>query len=122
MFETLRTIKAEHPFLKIVIGMDANHFIEGANLMDADGATQLFSIFPATEERPTTVKERTFLQAQFKKAGVRVSEVKDEIVTTNQILESHIEKANGEESLGESLPSDTHPYDHYIVRAVIKFL
>ena len=64
----------------------------------------------------------SFMQAQLKKAGVAVAEVKDCIATTNQIVDARIEKINGEESTDELLPNDTHPYDHYIVRSVIKFL
>lgn len=77
---------------------------------------------PDVPEKPTTVKKRSFMQAQYKKAGVAVSEVKDHIVTTHTILESSIEKINGEESTDELLPNDTHPYDHYVVKAIIKFL
>jgi len=121
LFSTLRSIKATHPLLKIVLGMDANHFLETANLFNDDGQ-QMFFIKPDVRDKPTTIKKRTFMQAQYKKAGVAVSEVKDHIATTNQIVDSRIEKVNGEESTDELLPNDTHPYDHYIVRSVIKFI
>ena len=62
------------------------------------------------------------MQAQLKKAGVQVSEVKDEIITTHKILEYRVENINGEESTDELLPNDVHPYDHYVVRSVIRFL
>ena len=101
--------------------MDANHFVETANLMNDEGQ-QIFFVKPDVPDKPTTIKKRTFMQAQFKKAGVAVAEVKDCIATTNQIVDARIEKINGEESTDELLPNDTHPYDHYIVRSVIKFL
>lgn len=50
---------------------------------------------PEHSDKPTSVKKRSFLQAQYKKAGVNVSEVKDEIVTTHKIVEYGIEKING---------------------------
>jgi hypothetical protein len=101
--------------------MDANHFVETANLMNDEGQ-QIFFVKPDIQDKPTTIKKRTFMQAQLKKAGVAVAEVKDCIATTNQIVDARIEKINGEESTDELLPNDTHPYDHYIVRSVIKFL
>jgi phosphatidylserine decarboxylase len=61
------------------------------------------------------------MQAQFKKSGIAVSEVKDHIVASRQIEESTIEKIDGEESTNELLPNDIHPYDHYLVRAIVKF-
>ena len=37
MFETLRKIKEEHPLLKIIIGMDANHLVNHENLLNDKG-------------------------------------------------------------------------------------
>lgn len=61
------------------------------------------------------------MQAQFKKAGLAVSEVKDHIVASQDIDEAIIERIDGEESQNELLPNDIHPYDHYLIRAIIKF-
>lgn len=121
MFATLHKIKAEHPLLRIVLGMDSNHFIDQTLLSDGEGQQQFF-ITPVTEEQPTTIKKRTFLQAQYKKAGKEVSEVKDHVVGSREIVEGSIEDITGSESSNRLLPNDTHPYDHYIVRATIKFL
>lgn len=121
MFKTLRSIKEEHPLLRIVIGMDANHFLVTDNFLNTDGRP-VFNMVPDSPERPTTVKKRSFMQAQYKKGGVEVSEVKDEIVTTHKIVEWGIERIDGKESTGELLPNDEHPYDHYVIRAVIRFL
>ena len=72
MFAVLRTIKQEHPLLKIIIGMDANHFLAPDNLLDGSGR-QLFSRSPDVPDKPTTIKKRTLAQSQFKKAGMGVS-------------------------------------------------
>ena len=45
---------------------------------------------PDTPDKPTTIKKRSFMQAQHKKAGMAVSEVKDHIATTNKIVEAKI--------------------------------
>ena len=45
MFATLRQIREEHPLFKILIGMDANHFLLYENLLDANGK-QIFFIAP----------------------------------------------------------------------------
>lgn len=82
MFTTLRAIKATHPLLKIVLGMDSNHFLETQNLFNEEGQ-QIFFIKPDVNDKPTTIKKRTFMQAQLKKAGLAVKEVKDHIATTN---------------------------------------
>ena len=62
------------------------------------------------------------MQAQFKKAGLAVSEVKDHIVSSKDILEYKIEGINGIQSTERLLPNDDHPYDHYVVKARIKIL
>lgn len=60
------------------------------------------------------------MQAQLKKAGVKVSEVKDHVASTLPIKSYKIEKIDGKESQNELLPNEAHPYDHYIVKAVLK--
>ena len=47
----------------------------------------MFFLVPSTQEKPTTIKKRSFVQAQFKKSGVAVSEVKDHIVATRDMDE-----------------------------------
>lgn len=85
MFETLKKIKEEHPLLKIIIGMDSNHYlVHHENLLN-DKGEQMFFLTPSTQDKPTTVKKRSFMQAQFKKAGLAVSEVKDHIVASRTI-------------------------------------
>ena len=69
--------------------MDANHFIEFSNLENEEGK-QIFFLSPDVPDKPTTVKMRSFLQAQYKKAGMAVAEVKDHVVTTHKICEAKI--------------------------------
>jgi len=45
MFATLRKIREEHPLFRILVGMDANHFLLNENLLDPDG-NQIFFIAP----------------------------------------------------------------------------
>jgi len=47
-------------------------------------------IYPFSNENPTSVKRRTYLQAQYNKANVSVSEVKDHIITNLKITKSRI--------------------------------
>lgn len=123
MFKALREVRAQHPFIKIIIGMDANHLIHHENLLNEEGK-QIFFLTPSVPERVTTIKKRSHMQAQFKKAGLEVSEVKDHIVSSNPINEEEvwIETIDGSESRGELLPNDRHPYDHYIVHAKLRCL
>ena len=81
MFSVLKDIKQEHPLLRIVAGMDANHFLDQNNLKSE--GRDIFYMTPSKDDKPTTIKKRSFLQAQYKKAGKAVSEVKDHIVTSH---------------------------------------
>ena len=94
MFAVLRQIKEDHPLLKILIGIDANHFLVHENLLDSEG-NQIFFIAPNVPEKPTTIKKRSFMQAQYKKSGLAVSEVKDHIVSSKNIVEYSIEGIDG---------------------------
>lgn len=61
---------------------------------------------------------RTHLQVQFKKAREQSKSGKDYILTNLEIKDYRIEKINGEiAGEGDLLPSDEHPYDHFIVNA-----
>ena len=82
MFAVFKEIKNDHPFLKIVAGMDSNHFLVHDNLLDGEGKP-VFFMTPEIPDKPTTIKKRSFMQAQYVKAGVAVAEVKDHIVTTH---------------------------------------
>ena len=72
MFEKLKEIKQEHPLMRIIVGTDANHLLDKNNFLDSEG-NPIFFMTPETPDKPTTIKKRSFLQAQFKKAGDAVS-------------------------------------------------
>jgi hypothetical protein len=65
----------QYPNLKIVMGIDANHFLESKNL----------NIYPLTNNQITTRKRRTDMQLQFEKSGIIVQDVKDHILTNLRI-------------------------------------
>ena len=52
--------------------MDANNFLAEENLLNEKGE-KMFSMAPDRKNKPTTVKKRSYMQAQFKKAGEAVS-------------------------------------------------
>ena len=74
-------------------------------------------IVPKDKLTPTSIKKRTYIQAQIKKAGLKAEEVKDHIVSTLPINQHWIELVNGNDSQRELLPNNVHPYDHFIVKA-----
>ena len=120
MFEVLKHINSGKPELdnlKVIVGMDANNFLNKDILFK--GESKVFHMAPDHKDTPTTIKKRSFMQAQLKKAGDAVSEVKDHICSTLPIVASRIERIDGEESKNELLPNDVHPYDHYIVNATL---
>ena len=78
MFEVINEIMNEHPLLKIIIGIDANHFMKNHD-------TRGLEVIPATETEHTSTKKRTFVQAQFSKADIMTSAVKDHIITNLNI-------------------------------------
>lgn len=59
------------PSLKIVVGIDANQFLQMAHL----------NAYPLTDHNITTRKRRTDMQLQFEKSGIIVQDVKDHILT-----------------------------------------
>lgn len=83
MFETLEKILHDHPMLKLIIGIDANHFIKSEDIPEVLNLKRV----PETEDIPTTFKKRTYLQPQLSKADVEISEVKD-LVMTNRTIKS----------------------------------
>lgn len=85
--------------MKIIVGIDSNHFL-------ADTQNSHLEHAPFLEGKSTTVKKRSFLQAQFKKAEIAVSEVKDHIISSQEIYKHYIEKVNGKAADNHSLPTD----------------
>jgi hypothetical protein len=107
----LLLLKKHLPKYRIVLGGDLNSYLTP----DETFAGQ-FHLFPQHEEFFTTLKKRTFTQAQFHKAEVEVKESKDRIITTEPIEYGEIAYMGGEGKVDAHafLPSNAHPYDHLL--------
>ena len=69
----------------------------------------------------TTVKKRTVTQGQFNKADKIVRESKDKIISTMKITGGKISYITGAEPSTQNLvPTDEHPFDHFVVMATIE--
>jgi hypothetical protein len=75
------------------MGIDANHFLNCFKI-------PYVQITPHVNTKPTTTKKRTFIQAQYKKAGLPVDEVKDHIITNLPLSVASIELADSEPAKG----------------------
>jgi hypothetical protein len=111
MFQVLGELCDAHPMIKIIIGIDANHFIGSCR-------TIFMNYAPKNKDEATTLKQRTYLQTQVGKAGEMVRECKDFILTNMEFKGYVICNINRiEANDSDLLPSDKHPYDHFIVSA-----
>lgn len=97
--------------MKIILGMDANHFIKQHGN---------FSRFPISEKDVTTRKKRTFIQMQYNKSNKLVEEVKDLLVSNLEITKGRIETIEQSVISSQLTPNDSHPFDHFIVKATVK--
>ena len=78
-------------------------------------------MFPDTAKIYTTVKKRTSMQVQTSKAEKLVEENKDAIMTTLPFELKHVMKIDGEKPKENTfLPLDEHPFDHFLIFAVVK--
>lgn len=98
----------------LVAGMDSNHFLRNFKL------NRHIHKVPNTIHQSTSIKKRSFIQAQLHKADLLVNEVKDHIITTLPIESSWLEVIDGNDSKQELLPCEKHPYDHFVVKAKLK--
>jgi hypothetical protein len=74
-------VLSDHPMLKMIVGIDANHFIKSEDIPESLKLKRV----PENEDIPTTQKKRTYLQAQFGKSEKEVTEVKDLVLTNRRI-------------------------------------
>ena len=58
---------------------------------------------------------------QFQKAEQEVCESKDKLITTGTIREERVMAISGEGKNEMHLPSEQHPFDHYVCLAVIEW-
>ena len=63
----------------VIVGVDANHFIKDPKINES------IEIIPTDPSEATTIKKRSYIQAQYHKADQQVNEVKDHIITTMKI-------------------------------------
>jgi hypothetical protein len=69
----------------------------------------------------TTVKKRTCTQGQFNKADKIVKESKDKIISTMKILDGKISYITGKEPNNQNfVPTDEHPFDHFVLVAYLE--
>lgn len=66
----------------------------------------------------TTNKERTWMQPQVRKANVVARHCKDHIISDLTLSKCDITLINGSNLL-MLIPTETHPYDHYLVCAQV---
>ena len=74
--------------LTIIVGIDANHHIRDFDL------SFKVNIAPLNPEESTSIKKRSYIQAQLHKADLLVDELKDHIITSLVIETYNIELIN----------------------------
>jgi hypothetical protein len=106
-------IMEKYKDFEIICGMDANSFIPPFD--------KRLNMYPDKPEVYTCVKKRTSMQVQTSKAEKLVQENKDAIMTTLPFQLRHVLKIDGNEpSKNAYLPLDEHPFDHFLIFAVVK--
>ena len=86
-------IRETYPDYEIVVAGDINSYL------DIDGPlAQRYNSYPASKEEFTTLKKRTYTQAQFHKANTVVMESKDKVVTTLPKGECEVTTISGEKA------------------------
>jgi hypothetical protein len=112
----LLRLKEYLPKYEIVVGGDLNSF-----LATDERFGKVFHLYPRYEWEFTTLKKRTYSQAQFHKAELEVKESKDRIISTNNIQFGEVTYFTGEKADDKTyLPSHDHPYDHLLCYAEIQ--
>lgn len=102
--------------LEIIVGLDANSYIP-----DVNKQIPQLNAFPDNSDIFTTVKKRTSMQVQTSKAEKMVQENKDLILTTLPFKLKDVFTIAGQPiSKDLFLPLDEHPFDHYLVFAVVE--
>jgi hypothetical protein len=109
--EDLLKLRNALPRHELVLGGDINSF------MESDAAFgKNFHLYPRYEWEFTTLKKRTYAQAQFHKAEQEVKESKDRIISTLNISAGEVRFLNGNKAdVSSYLPTHEHPHDHFLV-------
>lgn len=130
MARLLVQLRKENPDKTIIVGGDVNSFVspydqKGQEIAELREFFQQFSYYPASKGISTTCKKRTWLQPQSHKANQGVYECKDQIFCNRPIRNSRImtidglqvdtNVVKGQQHKIKLLPTDMHPFDHYLV-------
>nr|BAJ97870.1 predicted protein [Hordeum vulgare subsp. vulgare] len=111
---TLKVLKQTQPNLHIILGGDLNAYLISNPEFD-----KMFHMFPVSKDDITTIKMRTKAQGQYEKGNVPNIESKDKIIT-----DLNIKKDSGlitfidgktKPDLKSYIPTDGHPFDHFLV-------
>lgn len=103
------------PSYELIIGVDKFTFMVNDSIFASK-----FDLYPRYEFEFTTIKKRTFSQAQFRKANQEVRQSKDRIISTLRIIDGEISYLNGDKADGRSyIPTHEHPHDHFLVNTKI---
>ena len=112
LVKIMPVVLEKYPEFEVICGMDANSFIKPFD--------ERLHLFPDSEEQFTSIKKRTAMQVQSSKAEKLVKELKDAIMTTLPIQTKHVFTISGKEpGEKEFLPLDDHPFDHFLIFAVV---
>lgn len=115
---TLTALKQAHPALHLILGGDLNAFLPPDPEFD-----QLYNMFPRGQEEITTVKMRTKAQGQYEKGNVPNVESKDKIISDLPIKKDSATvtfiDCKTRPDNKSYIPTDAHPFDHFLVSCKI---
>jgi hypothetical protein len=103
------------PNFEIIVGGDLNSFLKPLKKVTAK-----YCMYPVNEWEFTTLKKKTYSQAQYHEAEIEIKESKDRIISTLKIEYGEVSYLSGEKASDKSyLPSHDHPFDHLLCVARI---
>ena len=73
-------------------------------------------IFPCDENNITSCKKRTYMQPQFNKSDKVFADGKDQFFTTADFANSYVWTIDMQKASKKvNLPTENHPFDHFLV-------
>ena len=104
-------LKHKYPNYHFIVGGDINSYLGNDGVFEKD-----FNFYPEKEDELTTIKKRTLTQGQYHKGNKVVAESKDKIISTLKINSGSIRYITNEEVKEKALiPTDKHPFDHFVL-------
>jgi hypothetical protein len=111
MKKSLLELKRKYVNYNFIVGGDINTFLGPDNHFEHE-----FGFYPMKETELTTIKKRTMTQGQFHKGNKIVAESKDKIISSLKILKGSVRYINNTEAQEKALiPTDQHPFDHFVL-------